>query len=77
MSCEHTEGMYESQGVRSVHDCAYVDRRNAFIPAAERFALSKAGPERVGESAIRAWEGEFNRAFHWAMRELMDGRKVQ
>lgn len=36
MTCNHTEG--------PGHDCAYVDARNALIPAAERLTDQAVGP---------------------------------
>lgn len=64
MSCEHTEGRF--------HDCAYVEKRNRAVTIACIHADKLLGQQPMGPRLYDEWSQRWNRAFHQAMRNLME-----
>ena len=89
-TCKHTEGLIEEMGKPSyrlpcdVHDCAYVDARNALIPEAEKIADQMLRDLNAGRSlALQltpgsvAYKSEWSRRFMAAMDFLWASRDTR
>ena len=78
--CSCSEGSYVATRTREivlapqVHNCAYIRKRNALIPEAERIA-SQREPERFGHERP-TWKILWSLAFFAAMSELASQKGI-